>query len=102
MTWEELTDEQRAVLTDYVRNLRAWAGEQARTNNHSDALNTAYIADGAFVYMPRGTVLAAPVQLLFLARAGETPLVMYPRNLVVVEENAQLTMTEHYVGLGGE
>jgi hypothetical protein len=44
MTWEELTDEQRAVLTDYVRNLRAWAGEQARTNNHSDALNTAYIA----------------------------------------------------------
>jgi hypothetical protein len=44
MTWEELTDEQRAVLSDYVRNLRAWTGEQARTNNHSDALNTAYVA----------------------------------------------------------
>ncbi len=44
MTWEELTDEQRAVLSDYVRNLRSWAGEQARTNNHSDALNTAYTA----------------------------------------------------------
>lgn len=45
MTWEELTDEQRAILSDYVRNLRAWSGEQARTNNHGDALNTAYNAN---------------------------------------------------------
>ena len=34
MAWVDLTAEQKAVVTDYVRNLRAWCGEQARVNNH--------------------------------------------------------------------
>ena len=42
MGFTELTPEQQAVLGDYVRTLRAWCGEQARTNNHADALNSAY------------------------------------------------------------
>lgn len=44
MAWADLTPEEKAVVTDYVRLLRGWAGEQARTNNHADALNTAYNA----------------------------------------------------------
>lgn len=47
MAYGDLTAEQKAVLTDYVRNLRAWAGEQARTNNHSDTLNLGYNNMGA-------------------------------------------------------
>jgi len=47
MAYSDLTTEQKAVLTDYVRNLRAWAGEQARTNNHGDALNLGYNNMGA-------------------------------------------------------
>lgn len=42
MPFNDLTAEQRAVLSEYVRLLRAWTGEQARTNNHGDALNTDY------------------------------------------------------------
>jgi len=42
MSYIDLTAEQKAVLTDYVRNLRAWCGEQARTNNHGEALDTGY------------------------------------------------------------
>ena len=42
MAYADLTAEQKAVLTDYVRNLRAWCGEQARTNNHGAALDTGY------------------------------------------------------------
>ena len=42
MGYSDLTPEQQSVLADYVRMTRAWCGEQARTNNHADALNCAY------------------------------------------------------------
>jgi hypothetical protein len=42
MAFGDLTSEQQAVLADYVRMARAWCGEQARTNNHADALNSQY------------------------------------------------------------
>lgn len=42
MAFNDLTPEEQGVLADYVRNLRAWCGEQARTNNHGDALNDGY------------------------------------------------------------
>ena len=43
-TYAELTNEQRALLQAFLNNVRAWSGEQARTNNHGDALNTSYNA----------------------------------------------------------
>ena len=33
-------------------------------------LNTAFLSDGAFVYIPRGTILSAPVELLFVSGHG--------------------------------
>lgn len=42
MNWEDLTPEQQSIVSEYVRLLRAWCGEQARTNNHAEALNDGY------------------------------------------------------------
>lgn len=42
MAYNDLTAEQQNVLGEYVRLLRAWSGEQARTNNHGEALNDDY------------------------------------------------------------
>lgn len=39
MDWQDLTAEQQGIVAEYVRLLRAWCGEQARTNNHAEALN---------------------------------------------------------------
>jgi hypothetical protein len=44
MAWNELSPEEQNVLGEYVRLIRAWCGEQARTNNHAGALNDDYIA----------------------------------------------------------
>ncbi len=60
------------------------------------ALNTAFVADGAYVHVPAGTQLDAPVQLLFLAQPGGEPLVMHPRTLVVVEGGARVAVVETY------
>ena len=42
MAWKDLTAGQRSVLSEYVRLVRAWCGEQARVNNHAEALNDGY------------------------------------------------------------
>ena len=42
MAFQDLTPEQQATLADYTRLLRAWCGEQARTNHHGDALDSQY------------------------------------------------------------
>jgi hypothetical protein len=41
-TFAELTAEQQAIYHTFENMLRAWTGEQARANNHAEAINTAY------------------------------------------------------------
>jgi Fe-S cluster assembly protein SufD len=66
------------------------------------ALNTAYLADGAFIYIPRGVVVSTPIQLLFVGRTHGTPLVSYPRNLIVADSASRVTVVEQYVGLDAD
>lgn len=63
---------------------------------HFAALNTAFIADGAFVYLPRGVRVEAPIQLLFISDSG--PVMSFPRVLVVAERESEATLIERYVG----
>ncbi len=63
------------------------------------ALNTAFMADGAYLHLSRGTVVEHPIHLLFITtRPGAA---ITPRNLIVAEEGAQATVIEHYAGTDG-
>jgi Fe-S cluster assembly protein SufD len=66
------------------------------------ALNTAFLADGAFVRIPANTVLDSPIELLFVSAPGSEPTVSHPRVLVVAGENCQATIVESYAGPAGE
>lgn len=66
------------------------------------ALNTAFAEDGAFVHVSRGVVVAQPVHLLFISTPGDDPEMTHPRNLIVIEEEAQASIVEEYVSWGGE
>ena len=61
-------------------------------------LNTAFIKDGAFLYIPRGTVMKEPIHLLYLSSESEEATVSWPRNLIVVGEESQVTIIESYAG----
>jgi Fe-S cluster assembly protein SufD len=64
------------------------------------ALNTAFLRDGAFVYVPPGTVVEEPIFLCFLVTAfGASPYVWHRRCLVLLGENSQATLVETYNGL---
>ena len=64
------------------------------------ALNTAFLEDGAFVHIAKGVVVEEPISLLFVSAAHDSPTVNYPRNLIVAQENSQVTIVEDYVSLG--
>ena len=106
-----------ALQTEAVRELvQAHLARHARWQDSAfAALNTAFLADGAFVHVPPGAVLDQPLELVFFStgreggRAARTgrggrgerpdgPTVSHPRSLIVVEPGAQVAVVETYVG----
>jgi Fe-S cluster assembly protein SufD len=65
------------------------------------ALNTAFGEDGAYVHIPRGTLVEEPICLLFVSTANDAPSMSHPRNLIVAEEDSQATFIEDYMSLDG-
>jgi Fe-S cluster assembly protein SufD len=62
------------------------------------ALNTAFLRDGAFVYVPPGTVVEHPIHVHFLVTAAGRPHVWHRRCLIVMGANSQATFVESYEG----
>ncbi|HMC82652.1 MAG TPA: Fe-S cluster assembly protein SufD [Candidatus Polarisedimenticolia bacterium] len=69
-------------------------------NHPFTALNTAFLRDGAFIYLPKGTALDEPVHVLFVSRSSGEPLASHPRNLIVAGEGSQATVVENYISVG--
>ena len=63
------------------------------------ALNTAFLEDGAFVYVPRGVIVERPIHLVHVSAAGLRPQASHPRNLIVVDANSQASVIESYIGV---
>ncbi len=68
---------------------------QANADDAFSALNTAFAEDGAFILIPRGKIVEAPIHLLFIT--SEANVVSHPRVLIVAEEGAIATIIESYV-----
>ncbi len=61
-----------------------------------EALNSALFNDGILIYVPDGVTVEKPLHLLRLA--GQAGSVHFPRLLVVVGRNAELTLVDEYDG----
>jgi len=65
------------------------------------ALNTAAAEDGALVHLPEGAAAAAPVEIVFVAVAGQDAEVSHPRVLLVAGPGSRATVVETYAGIAG-
>jgi Fe-S cluster assembly protein SufD len=61
------------------------------------ALNTAFLRDGVFVYVPAGVSVSEPIILEFNALPCDANRLWHRRGLVLVEENSKITLVERYV-----
>jgi Fe-S cluster assembly protein SufD len=80
-------------------SVESWLGSVADWESQAfTALNTAHMADGAVVVIPRGVTLERPIHLVFLADL-EPQEAVHPRNLIIAGESSEVTVVETYAGL---
>lgn len=66
------------------------------------SLSTAFVNDGAFIYIPEGKIIEDPIHILFITVADENKLLVQPRNLFFADRNSQSTIIEHFVSFNNE
>jgi FeS assembly protein SufD, group 1 len=61
------------------------------------AFHAAYVNGGAFLYIPKNTVLEEPIQSIFIHDNGDAPLINHV--LIVADENSSVIYVENYFSL---
>jgi Fe-S cluster assembly protein SufD len=61
------------------------------------ALHTAFLGDGAFVHVPRGVEVAAPVVIVHAVSGAQAAVL--PHTLVVAGDNARATVIDYFISL---
>ena len=75
-------------------------GRYVRTEDNAfAALNNAFFQDGGFVFVPAGQSVGEPVQFLFINTSKDAGATTHPRNLIIAERGAKLTVIESYASL---
>ena len=64
--------------------------------NGFTALNTAFISNGVFVYIPKDVIVESPIHLLFISDGAQTA--NFPRVLLIAGEHSSATVIESYAG----
>lgn len=63
------------------------------------SLNTAFSREGVFIHVEKSTIVDKPIQALYFSTGKEDAVMLQPRNLVVVGENAQVKVIERHQSL---
>jgi Fe-S cluster assembly protein SufD len=58
------------------------------------ALHTAFVGDGAFIYVPRGVEVSLPIVITHIALGSGTAV--FPHTLVIAEENSKVIVVDHF------
>jgi Fe-S cluster assembly protein SufD len=59
------------------------------------ALHAAFVRDGAFIYVPRGIEVEAPILIAHIAAGAGSAI--FPHTLVIAEENAKATVIDSFI-----
>tara|TARA_Y100000813_G_scaffold1446_1_gene1149 strand:+ start:11082 stop:12398 length:1317 start_codon:yes stop_codon:yes gene_type:complete len=76
-----------------------WGKCLPKTPDSLVALNSALSKNGTFIYVPKNTVIEKPIQILYVTNGVSDNLFLQTRNLIIVEENAQVQITERHQNL---
>jgi Fe-S cluster assembly protein SufD len=90
-----------AAVATHAEIVEAHLGQKASPEmNGFVALNTAAIADGAFIHLRAGITVEQPIHLVFVHSGQSDSTLVQPRNLFVVEAESTATVLEHYISVG--
>ncbi|MFT5217258.1 MAG: Fe-S cluster assembly protein SufD [Glaciecola sp.] len=81
----------RLVIENYFNNVA--------TKDSLTSLNTAFSSEGAFIHIPKNKLVSKPIQIVHFSTGNESAVMLQPRNLIVVDENSHLQITERHQSL---
>ncbi|SCY86369.1 Fe-S cluster assembly protein SufD [Flavobacterium caeni] len=62
-------------------------------------LNTAFALEGAYINIPKSKVVEKPIEIINFSTGNEAALLVQPRNLIIVGENAHVQIIERHQSL---
>lgn len=90
-----------AALTKpkYRKLIDSYFNKIASEKDSLTALNTSYAKEGAYIYIPKSTVAEKPIEIIHFSSGIESALWLQPRNLIVIDKNAQVQIIEKHQSL---
>ena len=79
--------------------IEVYFNKAASKDESLTSLNTAFSKEGAYIYIPKNKMPKKPVEIIHFATGNEASLMLQPRNLVIVEENAEVQIIERHQSL---
>ncbi len=83
----------------YKQIIDVYFNKVASKDESLTTLNTAFSREGAYIYIPKNKMPKKPVEIVHFATGNEAALMLQPRNLIIVEENAELQVIERHQSL---
>ena len=81
----------KAVIENYYN--------KAASKNSISALNTAFAREGAYINIPKNKEVEKPIEIINFSTGNESALMIQPRNLIVIGENAHVQIIERHQSL---
>lgn len=90
-----------SVLTKpkYKMILDTYFNQIASKDESLTTLNTAFAQEGAFINIPKSKVADKPIEIIHFSTGVESALMVQPRNLIIVGENAHVQIIERHQSL---
>ena len=90
-----------SVLTKpkYKPVLETYFNQIAQKDESLTSLNTAFAQEGAFINIPKSKVADKPIEIINFSTGTEAALMVQPRNLIIVGENAHVQIIERHQSL---
>ena len=83
----------------YKLVLETYFNQVASKDESLTTLNTAFSKEGAFVNIPKGKVADKPIEIIHFSTGNEAAIMLQPRNLIIVGENAHVQIIERHQSL---
>lgn len=79
-----------------------WLGQvESQDGQVFGLLNTALMQDGLFLHVDKGVKLDKPIEVFYIGQGSDASILTQPRGLVVLEQGAEASLIEHFVGESG-
>ena len=81
----------KVIIDNYFNKIAAKDG--------LSSLNTAFSHEGAYINIPKNKVVEKPIQIIHFSTGNEAAVMLQPRNLIVVNDNAHVQIIERHQSL---